>query len=361
MRHDAKNLVLGIESSCDDTGMAVFNRSTNTILASLLKSQLEAHIPFGGVVPEIAARKHLDALTPLFDATMDKAGVSTKELSAVAVTEGPGLMGPLLVGTCFAHGLANALNVPLIGVNHIHAHLWGAFLDLEEFESSDRLRTLFPCFGMVVSGGHCNLYYMQTPEDFSLIGWTRDDAPGECFDKVGKMLGLSYPGGPKIEKLARDASHKHDFDLGQTKIPGLEFSFSGLKTQVGRVIQKKNFSKDNPQQVADLCNLFQNRGFAQITNKLTKAKEEYPNIKSIVIAGGVSANLKFRELCAHAIPGVRWIFPGLKYCTDNGAMIAALGSRSLDKANNRAQKNTTSLTPYPRYPFAEYMTKNKSV
>ncbi len=345
-------LVLGIESSCDDTGMAVFDRASNTILASLLKSQLEAHIPFGGVVPEIAARKHLDALTPLFQATLKEAGIEAKELEAIAVTEGPGLMGPLLVGTCFAQGLASFLGIELVGVNHIHAHLWGAFLGLEEFKSKEDMLGLFPACAMVVSGGHCNLYKMSDPLDFSLVGWTRDDAPGECFDKVGKMLGLEYPGGPKIEQLARSSSGQASYDLGQTKIQGLEFSFSGLKTHTGRLVRSKDFTPGDSNNIADLCDSFQRHAFGQITTKLKKAVQQYPETKSIVIAGGVSANLKFRQLCSEAIPQVRWVFPALKYCTDNGAMIAALGAQQISK-----QVKSNNLTPYPRYPFGRFALK----
>jgi N6-L-threonylcarbamoyladenine synthase len=358
---DDSKYILGIESSCDDTGMALIELGTSTVSASLLKSQLEAHTPFGGVVPEIAARKHLDALAPLFEATIREAKIQKSQIEAIATTEGPGLMGPLLVGTCFAQGLASSLSVPLLGINHIHAHIWGAFLSLPEFKTKAGLEDLFPSLAMVVSGGHCNLYRMNNPTDFSLVGWTRDDAAGECFDKVGKLLGLPYPGGPKIEALAKTAKKTHDFDLGRTRIEGLQFSFSGLKTQIARTIKDPCFDSSNPEQSSDLCWHFQNHAFGQITGKLKGAFESFGNIKNIVIAGGVAANQRFRELCKEAIPDTNWIFPDLKHCTDNGAMVAALGSRQLLdlKGSNRGQE-TPVLEPYPRYSFAEFTLEMKN-
>ena len=310
-------LILGIESSCDETAVALVENGRK-VIGSLVASQTAAHLPFGGVVPEVAAREHLRLIKPLYTQLLEESGVSSHQIDAVAVTQGPGLIGAILVGVAFAKGLALALGKPLIPVDHVHAHLHGALLGLEIPESE-----LYPTLSLVVSGGHTNLYLMRNPVHFQLLACSIDDACGECFDKVAKLLNLGYPGGPVIEKLA-EAGNEFAFSMPRmvSQRTRMEFSYSGLKTFMANQIA---FSAPlTNEQRADLCASFQLEALGQIIRKLREGLNLYPDIRSVIVAGGVAANQRFRKLVSEKIP-IPAFFPNLKYCSDNAAMIAAYG------------------------------------
>lgn len=311
-------LILGIESSCDETAVALV-RDGRTVLTSRIASQTAAHAPFGGVVPEVASREHLRIIDPLLGDAIAEAGVSLAEIDAVAVTQGPGLIGALLVGVAYAKGLAWALGKPLVPVDHVHAHIHGALLGVDKAPAD-----VYPTLAMVVSGGHTNLYFMPSPTTFQLLGSSIDDACGECFDKVAKLLGLGYPGGPEIERLARGGNPRA---VPMPKMVGqktrLEFSYSGLKTFMANLIAKEA-GKMAPTRLADVTASFQDEALGQIVRKLKEAYGRHPEVRSILIAGGVAANLRFRDLMAAELP-VPAYFPAPRFCSDNAAMIAAYG------------------------------------
>lgn len=338
-------LVLGIESSCDETAVALV-RDGETVIASTLASQVATHAPFGGVVPEIAAREHLKNITPLFLEVLSKASVDAGAIDAIAVTQGPGLIGALLVGTSFAKGLALRLGKPLIPVDHVHAHIHGALLGLP---ATDRA-SAFPALGLVVSGGHTNLYYMNDPTSYKLIAHTIDDACGECFDKVAKLFGLGYPGGPAIEKLATHG------DLRGAAMPRmverksqLLFSYSGLKTHMATVLRQKPNMAQNEKH--DLIAAFQDEALGQLVRKLTSAVALYPQARSIIVAGGVAANRRLRHLLSEGI-NIKALFPDVAACSDNAEMIAAYGYHMLQAGKIPPQATWDN---YPRYPFEEHM------
>jgi len=310
-------IILGIESSCDETAAAVVE-SGRTVHSSLIASQIDVHRLFGGVVPEIAAREHLKVISQLVEQTLGEASRSLSEIDAIAVTRGPGLIGALLVGISYAKGLAMAAEKPLIPVNHVHAHIHGALLGVEQ-----DIADLLPCLALVVSGGHTNLYLMKSPTDMQLIGRSIDDACGESFDKVAKLFGLGYPGGPRVEKTAVQGDAKR-FAMPRMVDDGrkLVFSYSGLKTHMVNLRHRLG-SNLSDQDVADLCAGFQEEALGQLIRKLKQAAKQYP-AKSILIAGGVAANQRFRELVQAELDLAAY-FPHLRYCSDNAAMIAALG------------------------------------
>ncbi len=310
-------LVMGIESSCDETAISVL-RDGKEVLSSNVYSQIETHKVFGGVVPEVAAREHLKIIHKLAIRTLEDAKVTIEDIDAIAVTRGPGLVGALLVGISYAKGLAMATKKPLIPVNHVHAHVHGALLGVDA--SNDEI---FPCLALVISGGHSNIYFMESPTDYELMAYTIDDACGESFDKVAKLFGLGYPGGPRIEKLAQQG------DENAFKMPRmveqkskLYFSYSGLKTFMVN-LKKKHDSELNEDMIADMCASFQKEALGQLVRK-TKSCLTHKRVKSILVAGGVAANKKFKEYVSKDIP-VPCYFPNLAYCSDNAAMIAGLG------------------------------------
>ena len=312
-------LVLGIESSCDETAIAIVREGCE-VIASVVASQAALHAPFGGVVPEVAAREHLRAIDLLRCEAMRQAGISMAAIDAIAVTRGPGLIGALLVGIAYAKGLAIGLRKPLIPVDHVHAHVHGAFLGLD----ARHVETLWPALALVVSGGHTNLYSMSGPTSFKLIASSIDDACGESFDKVAKLMGLPYPGGPQIEKLARSG------DKSQVPMPRmverksqLVFSYSGLKTHVANLL-KMDQQSVSEQRLADICAAFQHEALWQIIRKSSAALALYPESRSLIVAGGVAANQQFQALVASEI-GLPIYFPKLTYCSDNAAMVAAFG------------------------------------
>ncbi len=308
--------ILGIESCCDDTAAAVLENG-KTVLSSLVSSQTDIHATWGGVIPEIAAREHLKTIAPVVDQALADASVELKDIDAIAVTQGPGLIGSLLVGICYAKGLAQSSKKPLIPVDHVHGHIFGALLGAEG-DPED----LFPCLALVASGGHSNLYYMKDPLTLKLMAYSIDDACGESFDKVGKKIGISYPGGPVIERLARGGDkNRFDMPVIMAEKARMKFSYSGLKTHMintMRKIEGELTEKDRQ----DLCASFQHTALEQLVRKIKTATTMRPDVKSVVISGGVSANQYFKDLMREQIK-IPALFPPLKFCADNAAMIAS--------------------------------------
>ena len=344
-------LVLGIESSCDETALALVENGIK-VLASEVSSSVTKQAVFGGVVPEIAAREHVKALVPLYDSLMLKTGIKLDDIDAIAVTRGPGLIGSLLVGVSFAKSLALLTGKPIIPVDHVHAHLHGALLGL-----SDDCFKHFPSIGLVVSGGHTNIYYMENETNFELLASTIDDACGECFDKVGKTLGLPYPGGPHIEQVARSGNPKRfSMPMMVAEKNRMEFSYSGLKTHVLNSYKKAlleiegkdNFSDLGKEIVADLCASFQEAALDLIIRKIQSALKFKSDAKSIIIAGGVAANQRFAELMNSKVK-IPHYFPKLEYCSDNAAMIAAYGFFVYQSEKSKDKFSIMNWEPYSRY------------
>lgn len=300
--------ILGIESSCDDTSCAV--NADGKILANIVSTQVE-HIEFGGVIPEIASRAHLKNIIPVVNHALTTAKKTLDDIDMIGVTYGPGLVGPLLVGINTAKGISCAKNIPVVPVNHIESHIFANFIENPDLK--------FPFLALVVSGGHTELIYLKDYQDYYLVSKTRDDAAGECLDKVSKMLGLGFPGGKIIDDLAKKGDPKfHRFPRGmQGK---LDFSFSGLKTAVKVYLESKTeaFIKEN---LSNIVASFQEAVVESLTSKLFKAAKLL-KCKTIVIAGGVSANSSLRKSLADAEKkGFKTFYPSMQFCTDNAAMI----------------------------------------
>jgi N6-L-threonylcarbamoyladenine synthase len=309
-------IILGIESSCDETAASIVQNGTK-ILSSIIASQVDVHHKYGGVVPELASRMHIEAITAVVERAIKKAGIGIKDIDGVAATRGPGLIGALLVGFSFAKSFAFARHLPFAGVNHLEAHIYSLFLMDEKPE--------LPFIALVVSGGHTNIYYVTSYNNFELMGQTRDDAAGEAFDKVAKMLGLGYPGGPIIESLAKtNTSDIIKFPRTMLEKDSFDFSFSGLKSSVGRYIHNNPIgSKDEKAQIAAS---FQEAVIDVLSQKLINAAL-YKNCDSIGVSGGVSANKTFvKKLMKKAeAKKIRLFSPSVELCGDNAAMIAARG------------------------------------
>ncbi|MBU1017144.1 MAG: tRNA (adenosine(37)-N6)-threonylcarbamoyltransferase complex transferase subunit TsaD [Patescibacteria group bacterium] len=310
--------ILGIETSCDETAVAVVLNGT-TILSNVVSSSVNLHQKTGGIVPEIAARKQVESIIPVLDESLTSANISLKEVDAIAVTVGPGLIGSLIVGVTTAKMLAMCLNKPLIPVNHLLAHIYANWLKQEPQKPAPA----FPLIGLIVSGGHTELILMKDHNDIRPLGATRDDAAGESFDKVSRILKLGYPGGPAIEKKAKEMDPKKvALVLPKPLINSkdYDFSFSGLKTATFAVIQKKTYS---PEEIA-FC--FQEAVSTVLVKKTVKAALEY-KVKSVVVAGGVSANRRLKEVFLQNEElkknKVEIFIPKLEHCTDNAASIAA--------------------------------------
>lgn len=313
--------ILGIESSCDDTSAAVIR--DGYLLSNLISSQ-ELHRVYGGVVPELASRAHQINIVPVVDRALKEAGVEIQDISAVAFTRGPGLIGSLLVGVSFAKGLALARDIPLIEVNHLHAHVLAHFI--KRTDKENRIPS-FPFLCLLVSGGHTQLIVVRDYYTMELIGNTIDDAAGEAFDKCGKLMGLPYPAGPVIDKLAA-SGNKNAFRFAKPSVPGLNFSFSGLKTSFlyflrDRLKENPDFIKEN---LPDLCASLQDAIISVLIDKLVKAAE-ITGIEEIGIAGGVSANSAFRQALTEEGEKRGWnvYIPEFIFTTDNAAMIAITG------------------------------------
>lgn len=311
--------ILAIESSCDDTAAAVLQN--DKVLSNIVANQL-IHNQYGGVVPELASRAHQQNIVPVIDAALKKANLQKEQLSAIAFTQGPGLMGSLLVGSSFAKSLALALNIPLISVNHMHAHILAHFIDEEGFEKPS-----FPFLALTISGGHTQIVRVDYFFDMTIIGETTDDAVGEAFDKSAKILGLPYPGGPLIDKYAQLGNPKA-FAFTKPKVSGLDFSFSGLKTAILYFVQKKKLENPNfiEENLNDICASIQHTIIEILMDKLKLAVKE-TGIKQIAIGGGVSANSGIRNTLKEAETKYGWktFIPKFEYTTDNAAMIGIVG------------------------------------
>ncbi|NMB35707.1 MAG: tRNA (adenosine(37)-N6)-threonylcarbamoyltransferase complex transferase subunit TsaD [Firmicutes bacterium] len=313
-----KTLILGLETSCDDTAAAVVQNG-RTVLSSVVSSQDNLHHRFGGVVPEIASRRHLEVITVVIEEALDEAGVGFDDLDGLAVAYGPGLVGSLLVGVSLAKALAFTLDLPIIGVNHLEGHLYANFLT--------GAAVSFPVLSLVVSGGHTSLIYMEGHGQIEVLGKTRDDAAGEVFDKIARALGLGFPGGPIMEKLARrgDAAAFTFPRALMLEEKNLDFSFSGVKTAVLNCIQRE---KEKGRRIAppDIAAAFQEAVVDVLTAKSLRAVKE-KKVRQFLLAGGVAANGELRRRLRQDLlaEGVELIYPPVEYCTDNGAMIGAAG------------------------------------
>jgi N6-L-threonylcarbamoyladenine synthase len=307
--------ILAIESSCDDTAAAILK--DGQVLSNCVANQ-DAHRIYGGVVPEVASRAHQINIIPVMDLALKKAGVDKAEISAVAFTRGPGLMGSLLVGMSFAKAFALSRGIPIIEVNHMQAHVLAHF--------AEDPKPAFPFLCLTVSGGHTQIVLVRDYLDMEIIGQTIDDAAGEAFDKTGKMLGLDYPAGPLIDRLAQQG--KAVFSFPEPQIPGLDFSFSGLKTSILYFLRRQ--AAENPafiqENLADICASVQSRIVSVLMNKLSQAAAQ-TGIREIAIAGGVSANSELRARLEQIGQAKNWntYIPKFEYCTDNAAMIAVVG------------------------------------
>ena len=314
--------ILGIETSCDETAVAVVQDGTK-ILSNVVVSQIDIFAEYGGVIPEVAARSHLEAILPVINKALSDASCDWKDIDAIAVTHAPGLLGSLLIGTLTARTLAILYDKPLYAVHHLKSHVYANWVKNDKDIS---IEPTFPLLALVISGGHTQILYMKGHNQFEVVGTTHDDAVGECFDKVAKILGLPYPGGPSIAKASLDGNPLK-YKLPHPRVDGLDFSFSGLKTAVLRAVQKElDFSISHPsydlknhlspQQVADFSASFQKTAVDILCEKLALAMEKYPEVQSVVIAGGVSANTALREALPEAF------FPEPKLSGDNGVMVA---------------------------------------
>ena len=318
-------LILGLESSCDETAASVVEDGVR-VRSNVIASQIAIHRKYGGVVPEIASREHLEKIDEVVMAALDDAGVTIAGIDGIAVTQGPGLVGSLLVGINYAKGLAYAGGKPIVGVNHIEGHIYSTAF---EFPAPE-----YPALALVVSGGHTNLFLISEPERYKLVGRTRDDAAGEAFDKVSKLIGLGYPGGPVLDRLARLGNKRAIvFPLAEIKDPDhrLDFSFSGLKTAVLRYVRENNIPPvEDPDTaspaILDLCASFQNAVVRALVRSLRRAAEFYAP-RTIMLAGGVACNSELRASVAELASELKIpvYIPSPIYTTDNAAMIAAAG------------------------------------
>ena len=346
--------VLGIETSCDETAAAVVEDGSK-LLSNVVASSMDLHVPYGGVVPEIAARSHIEAILPVIHQALGDASCTWNDIDAIAVTHGAGLSGSLLIGVMTARTLAITLEKPLYGINHVEAHVYANFLtdtSLPGYTMPVR-PPKFPMLAVIVSGGHTQLALFRNHFDYVLLGQTQDDAIGEAFDKAAKMLGLPYPGGPSIAKAAQTGDPAK-YRLPKARMDGYDFSFSGLKTAVLRLAQAQiGESYDFPStklperlseaQKHDIAASFQHVAVETIVDKVLKAYEEY-RPASIVIAGGVAASGELRRQLSEALP-LPLEYPDLKLCTDNGAMVATLGCFTASAGRPAADPCSLAIEP----------------
>lgn len=305
-------LILGIESSCDETSVALLRGKQ--VLSNIISTQIKIHEEYGGVVPEIASRKHIEAIDIVMEEALKEAGVTLDEVDAVAVTAGPGLVGALLVGVSYAKALAYALHVPLIPVHHIEGHIAANYIAFPELKP--------PFVALVASGGHSHIVYAKEEMAFEILGQTIDDAAGEAFDKVARVLGLSYPGGVKIDNLSKQGN-RDAYQLPKAKVQGYNFSFSGVKTAVMNLLHHAEQVGESVDK-ADLAASFQ-ENVVQVLREHTVAAARERNVKQICLAGGVSANSRLREVFDEMKGEFSVYYPPLSLCTDNAAMIACAG------------------------------------
>ena len=330
-------LVLGIESSCDETAAAVVQ--DGKLLSNVIASQIKDHSAYGGVVPEIASRKHIEAISPVIAQAMTDAGLTLKNMEGISVTRGPGLVGSLLVGLSAAKALAYGLNIPFVGVNHLEGHIMASFLAEKKPQ--------FPFAALVVSGGHTNVYLVKDYHEFQLLGQTRDDAAGEAFDKAAKLLDLGYPGGVVIDKMAKEGNPRA-FDFPRAMKDSPDFSFSGLKTSLLTMFKKRGgyIGRD---ELPDVVASYQEAIIDVLVDKTLKAAGEH-NITQVVVCGGVAANSRLRLRFAEATArvGMGLFIPPMVLCTDNAAMIATLGEIMLKNGCS----DSLNLNAVSRWPLA---------
>ncbi len=336
--------VLGIETSCDETGVALYD-SEQGLLGHQLYSQIRLHEDYGGVVPELASRDHVQKLTPLLRQLFKESGVDKSLVDAVAYTAGPGLLGALMVGACAGQALAYAWGVPGIGVHHMEGHLLAPLMETDAIDT--------PFVALLVSGGHTQLIEVKRIGEYQLLGESVDDAAGEAFDKVAKMLNLGYPGGPQVARAAEQGdSERFRFPRPMTDRPGLDFSFSGLKTYCLNTIQRHQQQDRplDPQLVSDVARAFQDAVVDTMVIKCKRAMKQ-TGLKALVVAGGVSANLQLRERLGAVMTGmgVKVAYPKMEFCTDNGAMIAYAGWQRL----RAGQQDAMGIKPRARWPLTE--------
>ena len=335
-------LVLGIETSCDETGFAIYD-SERGLLAHCLYSQVALHAEYGGVVPELASRDHVRKILPMFNQVLVEAGITKQALDGIAYTAGPGLMGALMVGGSMATALGFTLDIPVVGVHHMEGHLLAPMLEDKPPE--------FPFVALLVSGGHTQLVSVKGIGDYQLLGESLDDAAGEAFDKTAKMLDLDYPGGPVLAKLAENGHvNRFDFPRPMTDKPGLDFSFSGLKTHTRNLIEKHRGDDVLPDQQTtyDICAGFQEAVVDTLTIKCKRALKQ-THMKRLVIAGGVSANKRLRHKLEAELTqfDAQVFYARHEFCTDNGAMIAYAGCQRL----LAGERSELSLSVTPRWPL----------
>lgn len=335
-------LVLGIESSCDETAAAIV-RDGNEILSSIISSQIDLHRPFGGVVPELASREHLEKIDPIVKEAIDQANIGLGDVDAVAVTQGPGLIGSLLVGVCYAKALSYGLDKPIVGVNHIEGHFYSVVFENPAIE--------FPALALIVSGGHTNLFYVPVEGSYKLISRTRDDAAGEAFDKVAKMLGMGYPGGPAIEQLASSGDPSRvKFPIAKISDGRPDFSFSGLKTAVARYLKDNDLkAHDNSSRAAQWTMDVAASVQESIVRSLIRTMEATArNLqpKTLIVAGGVACNeaLRTAARASSTKVGIPVYFPSKHLSTDNAAMIAAAGTAKLRNGQSAGLDLTADIS-----------------
>lgn len=349
--------ILAIETSCDETAVSVVSYDDENkkicVRAHVVESQNVSHAPFGGVVPEIAARDHLSKIDSIASSALAQSGLTIHDLTAVAVTLGPGLIGALMVGVLYARGVVTGLNVPLIAVNHVHAHLAPCFFVPPDFRLKQHLQAWlpvkdiqFPVLALTVSGGHCHLSVLKSYQDHQILGYTLDDACGEAFDKVAKLFGLGYPGGAALEALASQGSEQalKKFNFTQpflNRVAAIEnrynFSYSGLKTAA-----LNHFKSANRSELPDIAAAFQHAALIQLKTRVINALEDFPDVNTLFVAGGVAQNKKFRELFLD-LP-VEQVFAPPELCSDNATMIAF-------QALLKHDMNALSMHPFSRYKY----------
>lgn len=304
-------IILAVESSCDESSVAIV-KDGKEVLSHIVLSQIDIHQAFGGVVPEIASRNHVVHMTRIFEEALHQAKIQPKELDLVAVTRGPGLIGSLLVGINAATAFAYAYGLPLMGVNHLHGHIYAAGIEHE---------MKLPALALLISGGHTELIYMKDHMSFELLGTTQDDAVGEAYDKVARTLGLSYPGGPLVDKLAHEGEDTYNLPRPYLDRKEYHFSFSGLKSAVINLVHNAE-QRGEKINIPNMCASFQASVLDVIIEKTRLAAQNF-DVKQIIVAGGVAANKGLRKRIGVEIPGYEIIFPSMDYCTDNAAMIGA--------------------------------------
>jgi N6-L-threonylcarbamoyladenine synthase len=332
-------IVLGIETSCDETAASLV-RGGREVLSNVVSSQVDLHGRYGGVIPELASRMHTQAIIPVIEEALVCAGASLEDVGAIAVTAGPGLIGCLMVGVAAAKSIAYGLSVPLIGVDHLEAHIAASYI---EYDVS------FPFVGLVASGGHTSLYLVTDYTEFELLGKTRDDAAGEAFDKGAKILGLGYPGGVEIDRIARGGDRKAiEFPRPFLNASSWDFSFSGLKTALAYYLRRLETLDEK--RLADICASYQEAIVETLVAKTLFAAKEY-GVSQVVISGGVASNSRLREMAVERFgsEGIRLFIPSPKYCTDNAAMVAALGYYRLARGERSDLELNAYSTQRPKY------------